>query len=127
MITPISKLKVGEAVVVNTRLVRKGQTGMVHGFTAKKVRVLFSDNTTQAYFEGSLGKAQQTHQFTVHEKQKQVVKKQNPVCRCQTNRVACYGDVQDTRDTAILLERILVDLTHLLVREKQKANSIFFH
>jgi hypothetical protein len=50
-------LKVGDVVVVNTCCKRKGQTGVVQGFTAKKIRVLFSDKTTQTYFGGSLIKA----------------------------------------------------------------------
>jgi hypothetical protein len=64
----INNLQVGEVVVVNTRCNRKGQTGVVQCFTPKKVRVLFSDKKTQAFFESSLNKIQQGQEhYMLHE------------------------------------------------------------
>jgi hypothetical protein len=53
-----SNLQLGELVVVSTKSKHKGETGKVHSFTPKKVRVIFSDKTIVAFYETSLRKAQ---------------------------------------------------------------------
>ena len=57
-----SNLRVGELVIINTKSAHRGETGQVHSYTEKKVRVLFPDSTIVAFYECSLRRIQMTPQ-----------------------------------------------------------------
>jgi hypothetical protein len=99
-----SNLQVGELVVVNTKSLHKGEIGRVHSFTAKKIRVIFSDMTMVAFYEKSLCKAQTPH---LHHPR-----------LLPAYVLQCGTCDKDTKQNAIILKAILLELINIFETDK---------